>query len=427
MQCIKSIIVIFLVFNYVSLSAQNSINFEKGTWTEIKQKAKKEKKFIFLDCYTSWCKPCKVMEKEVFANDSIAKFYNQNFICVKQDMENNVGSILGKQYEIGLYPTFLFIDANDSIHYRTEGYKSVQEFLIIGKKALKKENDKEAKVSSTKKEQIAITDINEIKNLAKKDFLQAYPYICENIDLLDEDYIQKIISENWYNYPMETSNLIEFYYKRLSIENIFSDKYINFLALNLCNSDSHLLYLLINNPKLLPKKCTKDSVMLIIEKVLRREINLMNFNNDADLVSYRKLNKILLKYPLLVSKLSFNLFMADQKYYKITKEWDNYALLYTTEREKYIKDEYQYNEISWLFYQYVNNQIYLQKSIEWMQKVVLSKPQADYYFTLANLLAKVGKKEEAIKVLTNGINLMKTANEDTSLYEETLAKIKNSK
>jgi hypothetical protein len=44
------------------------------------------------------------MDKDVFTNDSIAKFYNQNFICVKQDMENNVGSILGKKYAVNLYP-----------------------------------------------------------------------------------------------------------------------------------------------------------------------------------------------------------------------------------------------------------------------------------------------------------------------------------
>lgn len=58
--------------------AQNrSISFEQTKeWKKIVKKAKKEKKLIFVDCYTSWCGPCKMLAKDVFTRDTVADFFN---------------------------------------------------------------------------------------------------------------------------------------------------------------------------------------------------------------------------------------------------------------------------------------------------------------------------------------------------------------
>jgi uncharacterized protein len=50
-------------------------------------RAKKEKKLIFLSIGYSACHWCHVMERESFANEAIAKILNANFICVKVDRE----------------------------------------------------------------------------------------------------------------------------------------------------------------------------------------------------------------------------------------------------------------------------------------------------------------------------------------------------
>jgi uncharacterized protein YyaL (SSP411 family) len=51
----------------------------------------KQVKPIFVDCYTSWCAPCKKMEQTVFVNDTVYKFYNEHFINFKVDMEKGEG------------------------------------------------------------------------------------------------------------------------------------------------------------------------------------------------------------------------------------------------------------------------------------------------------------------------------------------------
>jgi uncharacterized protein len=54
---------------------------------EALDRAKKEKKLIFLSIGYSACHWCHVMERESFANEAIAKVLNENFVCVKVDRE----------------------------------------------------------------------------------------------------------------------------------------------------------------------------------------------------------------------------------------------------------------------------------------------------------------------------------------------------
>ncbi|MBM3981372.1 MAG: DUF255 domain-containing protein [Planctomycetes bacterium] len=51
------------------------------------EKAKKEKKLIFLSIGYSACHWCHVMERESFSNAEIAKIMNANFVCIKVDRE----------------------------------------------------------------------------------------------------------------------------------------------------------------------------------------------------------------------------------------------------------------------------------------------------------------------------------------------------
>ena len=50
-------------------------------------KAKKEKKLVFLSIGYSSCHWCHVMERESFSNAGVAKMLNDNFVCIKVDRE----------------------------------------------------------------------------------------------------------------------------------------------------------------------------------------------------------------------------------------------------------------------------------------------------------------------------------------------------
>ncbi len=71
---------------YLLMHAHNPVNWY--AWNEeALAKAKKENKPIFLSVGYSSCHWCHVMERESFLDEEIAKFLNENFICIKVDRE----------------------------------------------------------------------------------------------------------------------------------------------------------------------------------------------------------------------------------------------------------------------------------------------------------------------------------------------------
>lgn len=101
------------------------IKFEEGgSFTDVLAKAKKEGKLVFMDCYTSWCGPCKVLSAKVFPQKVVGDFFNPCFVSVKVDMENGEGKELAKKYEVKVFPTLLVLDAEGNIIHRLTGGRS---------------------------------------------------------------------------------------------------------------------------------------------------------------------------------------------------------------------------------------------------------------------------------------------------------------
>lgn len=117
------------------------IKFYEGSFGDVKAEAKKQNKIIFIDCYTSWCGPCKWMAKNVFTDNSVGEFYNTNFICYKIDMEKGEGKEIRKKYNVNAFPTLLFINGDGETENRSLGACDTAEFKKIGLKTLDRENN----------------------------------------------------------------------------------------------------------------------------------------------------------------------------------------------------------------------------------------------------------------------------------------------
>lgn len=109
------------------------IKFSEGSWAAILKKAKAEKKIVFLDAYTTWCGPCKLLQKNVFTKPEVGALFNQKFINVKVDMESGEGPKLAKKYPLEGYPTLFFIDPDGKIVKQVIGYQNPETLLSIGK------------------------------------------------------------------------------------------------------------------------------------------------------------------------------------------------------------------------------------------------------------------------------------------------------
>lgn len=116
---------IFIVSILISTSVfaqEKGINFEHDTWKDAIAKAKKENKMLYVDFFTTWCGPCKIMSSKLFVDEKAGQKYNSEFVNYKIDAEKGEGVELAKKYNVTGYPTNLFIDSKtEKIVYKTMG------------------------------------------------------------------------------------------------------------------------------------------------------------------------------------------------------------------------------------------------------------------------------------------------------------------
>src|ERR1700739_316392 len=107
----KITLVLLVAASLFSLSAvqpcneTTGINFFNGTYKEALAEARKQNKLVFIDAYTTWCGPCKMLTKTTFTDKNVSQYFNQHFICLAVDMEKADGPVLRAQYKITHYPT----------------------------------------------------------------------------------------------------------------------------------------------------------------------------------------------------------------------------------------------------------------------------------------------------------------------------------
>lgn len=182
-----------------NMAAQNrSISFDSTSLETSLTKAKSDNRLIFVDCYTSWCGPCKEMSKHVFTQDSVADFFNAHFVNVKLDMEKGEGPAIQKEFHVEAFPTYLLLNSNRKLIYRFVGGMPADTFLAKIKKGMDTLN------------RVAILNERYNNGERTKDLLQEYIKIkIEGMELTTGEQVareyfdmltpkEKLLPENWF-------------------------------------------------------------------------------------------------------------------------------------------------------------------------------------------------------------------------------------
>lgn len=218
------LLVILLCFSWWNneVEAQDrSINFENGTFQEALEKAKKSNKLLFVDCYTSWCGPCKMLARDVFTNNEVADYFNANFISLKVDCEKGEGPQLRERFGVSSYPTLLFIDGNGKVVNKILGASQAPVFLTKVKEGLDPENSlfaKEKKYEAGNRDRAFVLDL--IKSYKGQRELQKAAKVSSELlaSLSEQEMLSKEIWEvvcdyyvssygsEWWNFILEHSD-----------------------------------------------------------------------------------------------------------------------------------------------------------------------------------------------------------------------------
>lgn len=139
----NSILFIALMLLGLPAFCQEGVKFEQLTLNEALAKAKTEGKPLFVDCYTTWCGPCKFMLEKVFTQEKAGEYFNPRFICVKYDLEEGEGPELVKRYNVKAFPTFLILHPDGTVQHRIVGGAGLNEFIRWVKEGLRKNTSSE--------------------------------------------------------------------------------------------------------------------------------------------------------------------------------------------------------------------------------------------------------------------------------------------
>lgn len=123
------LLIIICLFFQLPLFAQEGVNFRELGYEEALAQAKTENKLVFIDCYTSWCGPCKEMTNKVFPQKAAGDYFNPRFVCVKYDMEKGEGIALAKKFDVHAYPSFLIVRPDGTIQHKLVGGSDLEKFI----------------------------------------------------------------------------------------------------------------------------------------------------------------------------------------------------------------------------------------------------------------------------------------------------------
>jgi len=145
------ILPVLILFSSLNLVSQ-SINWV--TMDKALELQKNTPKNIMIDIYTTWCGPCKMLDKNTFTNKDLITFVNANYYAVKFNAEGNESvNYKNRLFEnpnydpakakrrnsahqfsqylgVRAYPTIVFLDNNAELIAPIPGYQTVQKIEI---------------------------------------------------------------------------------------------------------------------------------------------------------------------------------------------------------------------------------------------------------------------------------------------------------
>lgn len=369
------------------LTAQNrEIKFEEGRWAEIVVKARNSKKIIFLDAYAAWCGPCKTMAKTVFVQDTVADFFNANFVCAKIDMEKDEGPGLAKKYGVRAYPTYLFIDGDGNLVHRSCGSMSAANFIAAGRDAL----DPKKQLAGLQKR----FDAGE----RSPEFLLIY---------------MEAISKGC----MDTEPILKQYLASVAEKDLATP--INWQMINRFVNDpeSREFNYLLKNPAAFAKLTTMDSVNnKIYNTFLRPAYKAAYADTDEPWAVMKK--KI---QESRFGRAEELVFTIDLIRFEKKPDWTAYMQSAMNLTDKYKLNDYTFLiNVSQRFLQHASTPEQFRKAIGWAKKATEMDPKPYSRDTYARLLEKSGDKKAAIQVLESLIQDLKAKNEPAESYENQL-------
>ncbi|GAB3518754.1 thioredoxin family protein [Emticicia fontis] len=419
------------------------IRFTEGTWEQILSEAKAQQKLIFVDIYTTWCGPCKAMENNVFTNAEVADKFNTSFINYKIDAEKGEGITLKKKYTITGFPTYLFVNHEGELVYKTIGSMPAYKFMAEATKALQIGNDFK---STPAMEKDFLAGRRDAKFLYE--FLERKKLIGESTDLVLEEYL-KAIPESAH----KTEKVLMIISENIgAIDTRAFEILKNSLQrfMNMTPEQQRFVLEGISKAKRSTFKKvveTKDKIQFerLIDAVRQTSYSEAGFEAEERQfrLDFAKITLDADNFRMIASKAGAKLmektneqlatesqqqterFIQSAKARGIKENTRDYELaLEDLKNSAEKRTAFHLNEYAWGYFQLIENKEELETALKWSERSIELFESPVNLHTCANLLSKLCRKKEAIKTEKAAIKLAKKQGIETKELQLALKEMK---
>ena len=363
---------LFFILCLHNAAAQNKgLQFQELSYEQALQKSAAEKKPVFLFGYATWCHFCEYMKDSVLITEAVGNFYNQNFICIKMDLEKEGKNLNQKTIRAKSFPVLLFMNTRGEMLHRVTGKKDAQDFLQIGNDA----------IDSTKQLRTFIYKYRDGKLSPQ----QTYEYF-KMIDRAGMDN-QPLI--NNYLTLIPEGKLTATYSWKIMYE-LFRD------------IEQPCMKVVLDHRADYTAKYTADSIdnkiMGLYINALMNKVQMLDSNGYTSIQEKLRASKIDLAEKIIA--------FADLNKMKMKGEWEAYfrnAVLFV---DQYAKNDYRrLNDIAYNVFEKAYDKDLLRKAEGWSKTAVTLMDTYKNNYTLACLYYRNEKYDEARTVLYHAIDL----------------------
>jgi thioredoxin-related protein len=390
----KKIISGLFLFSAITAFAQEAVKFQDLPFKELVAKAKKENKLLFIDAYTSWCGPCKMMEKNTFTQKAVGDYYNTNFINARFDMEKGEGREIASKFGVRSYPTYLFLNGDGELVSQNFGYMEGSLFVSMAQDVNSPNNKKgslKERFANGEKDPEFLINIMKLNSSSDFDFAKkASERYFENKKKTEE-------------FTKDDVGLLLFFLKSTEEKNYktFTER------------KSEII-------KFLPEETYKEfDNQIKLGKIVEQSIDQQNkrINDDYFMKTAEPLvGKHDAEVKLNQTKLSYYEQNAN------FPEYEKAALAYYKNSEAFEPNELL--KAAWVFSEHIKTVSSLKKAAEWAEKSVMRGETSENTYILAKLYFLTGNKDTAKTYAEMSRNMATQAQKDSTLADELLKQIK---
>jgi thiol-disulfide isomerase/thioredoxin/Flp pilus assembly protein TadD len=119
-----------LLLSLLATAFADEVDWAQPPYQDILKVAKQDNKHIFIDFFTTWCGPCKQLDKVTYRDEKVVAYLN-SIVPVKYDAEKDEGEELASRFRIKAYPTLVLVGPDGKEVDRHVGFLGPEDFLAV--------------------------------------------------------------------------------------------------------------------------------------------------------------------------------------------------------------------------------------------------------------------------------------------------------